>query len=344
MKCELIYHPLKFIHPAGTSRGVMHEKMCWILKIHQNGIFGIGEISIIEGLSKEYNTKEVFENHIFHFLNLLEEKKPDYSNLLNTIPSLIEFPSILFAVESTLLDLELGGQQIYFRNEFTKGETRIPINGLIWMGNVEFMQTQIKTKLEEGYQTIKIKIGAIDYKNEIEILKNLRKSYSKSELTIRVDANGAFNYDKIYEILEDLSELEVHSIEQPIACNQHQLMKELCKNTSVPIALDEELIGINSFEEKNNLLRYIEPQFIILKPSLHGGISGVKEWIELAEQLNIGWWITSALESNIGLNVIAQLTGEYKPSIPQGLGTGKLFSNNFPSSLVLSNGFIEYQN
>jgi o-succinylbenzoate synthase len=340
MNYQLEYYPLNFIRPAGTSRGVMQIKQSWILSIEINGIKGIGEISVIEDLSPEFTNKEEFEIRIHEFCRLITEEN---QNQLNEIEGLNLFPSILFGIESALLDLKNGGIQMYFKNDFYFGKKSIPINGLVWMGDENFMQEQIAQKLKEGFTTIKMKIGAIDLETELKLLRAIRKEYSAKTIILRVDANGAFTEQESEELLKKLAQLEIHSIEQPIKAGNWKAMSRLCSNPKIPIALDEELIGIYDRSKKIELLDSIQPQFIILKPSLHGGISGTQEWIELAEQRNIHWWMTSALESNIGLNVICQLAAEYDNSLPQGLGTGSLYSNNIESKLVVEGGFIYKQ-
>lgn len=338
MKIEIQYHPLQFIRPAGTSRGVMTEKQCWIVRVEAEGNVGLGEISIIEGLSKEFQSRAHFEQLISYFVEKIELLEISYDDLLESIPELITYPSILFGFEAALLDLKNGGKQIYFDNEFTSGSQPISINGLIWMGNEDYLQEQVEQKLAAGFSTIKMKVGAIDFDSEIKLLKSIRDRFTSDQITLRVDANGAFSKANALGALQKLAELEIHSIEQPIAPGQWEQMRDLCKTAPIPIALDEELIGIHIQSEKVKLLNCIQPQFIILKPSLHGGIAGVYEWIKLAEERNIAWWMTSALESNIGLNVIAQFTAEFQNKLPQGLGTGALFQNNFESSLQIKNG------
>lgn len=337
MRASITYYPLNFIRPAGTSRGVMNVKHSWILKIEKEDVFGLGEISVIEGLSKEYQDHGHFENTIYSFC---EEFNQGLIQIENLSKLLQNYPSIQFGFESALKDLTNGGQQCYFKNSFSEGKSKIPINGLIWMGDESYMQEQVTQKLEQGFTTLKMKIGAIDVKKELNILRSIRMNYSVDEITLRVDANGAFNPENSFEILEELRKLEIHSIEQPIKAGNWIAMKQLCEITPVPIALDEELIGIHETSEKEQLLDFIQPQYIILKPSLHGGITGTQEWIKLAEERSISWWMTSALESNIGLKAICHLTAEYNNPLPQGLGTGSLYSNNFESDLVVEKGMI----
>ena len=340
MTTNISHLELQFKRPAGTSRGVMQNKNSWIIKLTANNVEGIGEISVIEGLSPDYIDKVTFESRINEVCSRLEASEGNIARGFDIAATLNDFPSIKFGLETALLDLQNGGNGIIFNNDFTKGIRRLHINGLVWMGDESFMKDQITEKLAEGYTTIKMKVGAIDIQTELSILASIRKQYSVNEITLRVDANGAFSPTQAPELLKKLADLEIHSIEQPIKAGQWEAMAELCRSTPTPIALDEELIGINDIHQKITLLETIQPQYIILKPSLHGGISGTQEWIELAEQKNIPWWMTSALESNIGLAAICQLTAEYQNNLPQGLGTGSLYTNNIESDLIIENGFI----
>ena len=330
MKAHFYKKTFHFKKPSGTSRGVLTEKHAWFIEVWNNDepeIIGVGECSIIPGLSPEFNSFEEYERK-------LEEVCSD----LNT--DLTLWPSILFGVETALLDLKNGGNQLYFNNDFSRGELKIDINGLVWMGDRDFMLQQIDDKIKAGFSTIKMKIGAIDFATEIELLTYIRSQYPAKNLTLRVDANGAFEFKEAVEKLNILSSLDIHSIEQPIKAGNWSEMKELCKVSSVDIALDEELIGVHSFSEKRELLQTIQPPFIILKPSLHGGISGCREWISLANEFNVKWWMTSALESNIGLKAICQFVAEYDTTLPQGLGTGALYTDNIESNLTVENGQI----
>ncbi len=325
---------LNFKNPSGTSRGILRTKETWFIILEENGKTGIGETGLFRGLSiddvSNYEEKLIW---ICKNINL---------SLDELLSELIEFPSIQFGLEQAFLSLNSNDKFELYPSEFTKGNSAIPINGLIWMGEQEFMKAQIKEKLKTGFSCIKMKIGAIDFDAEIALLKSIRKEFSAKEIELRVDANGAFKPNNALDKLKRLSDLEIHSIEQPIKQGQIKEMAKLCKETPLPIALDEELIGAFTSEEKKRIIDAINPQYIILKPSLVGGFVGSKEWIKLAEENNSGWWITSALESNIGLNAIAQFTYNLKSNLPQGLGTGGLFTNNFESPLEVLNGRLQY--
>lgn len=332
LKASFEKKTFQFKRPSGTSRGVLTEKHAWFLTVWEEfnpEIIGIGECSIIPGLSPDFESISQYEEKLNE---TIENLKID----------LTDFPSIQFGVESALLDLKNGGQRHYFDNAFSRGEIAMDINGLIWMGEKSFMEEQIEEKLKAGFTTIKMKIGAIDFKTEYSLLASIRKRFPIEQITLRVDANGAFEPDEAKEILEKLADIDIHSIEQPIKKGQWAAMHNLCATTPTPIALDEELIGIHKKDDKISLLETIQPQFIILKPSLHGGIFGTQEWISLAQERNIPWWMTSALESNIGLEVICQLTGNYNNPLPQGLGTGSLYVSNIPSKLSVQKGQIRY--
>lgn len=344
---EVIPHVLKFRFEAGTSRGSFTEKETWFIKAFNPAkpeIIGWGEASPLKGLSldysPDYDAQLKSELARLSKLDFPEETESLLPFITEHIPA--NFPSIRFGVETALLDLINGGRKMIFNTDFVKGRMRMPINGLIWMGDVDFMQQQINEKLKEGFNTIKIKIGAIDFERELDLLEGIRKRYSSREITLRVDANGAFTESDVFEKLEQLASLEIHSIEQPLMAGQQSLMKSICEESPMDIALDEELIGVNELEAKSALLQQIKPQYIILKPSLLGGILACREWIDLAETMNIGWWMTSMLESNIGLNAIAQFTSQYRPTLPQGLGTGKLYHNNIESPLEIRKGELLY--
>nr|WP_319273475.1 o-succinylbenzoate synthase [uncultured Draconibacterium sp.] len=326
IKASYQKYELHFKQPAGTSRGVLKTRTGWYLFLEENGVTGLGECAPLPGLSIE--TSEQIEEQ-------LEKVCNDPQTFINKNDLLQDLPSLKFALESALLDLQNGGKRELFPSEFTHGEAGIPINGLIWMNEIDNMQGQIKEKLAAGFRCIKLKIGAKDFEQELALLKAVRERFSSDQIILRVDANGAFNTDSALEKLKRLAELQLHSIEQPIRAGQWNEMAELCKSTPLPIALDEELIGINKREEKILLLDTIRPQFLVLKPSLHGGISGCDEWIELANERSTGWWITSYLESNIGLNAIAQWAFTKNTTMHQGLGTGQLFTNNIDSPLEI---------
>ena len=329
LKAQFKKYILKFKIPSGTSRGVLREKPSWFIKIFNDSdpeIFGIGECGPIEGLSRDP-------------INIFDKKLAELCQKINHHHNvdLNEFPSIQFGLEIALKDLENKGTRTLFQNKFTKNEEDIKINGLIWMGDYAFMSKQIQEKLEKGFHCIKVKIGSLNFKDEINLLKQIRKNFKPSELELRVDANGAYTSTNISKILSELAKLDIHSIEQPIAVNQWDEMKKLCKSSPIPIALDEELINPYTKKQKEDLLRYIDPQYIVLKPSMLGGFKETEEWIGLAQKNNVGWWITSALESNIGLNAIAQFCGNFNNELPQGLGTGSLYVNNFESPLEITN-------
>ena len=324
---------LEFKKPSGTSRGVLQTKETFFLEIDENGKYGIGECALFRGLSfddvPEYEEK----------LKWLCENINENSEILKE--ELLYFPSIWFGYEQAILNLE-HQKNLYFPSDFTLGKSSLKINGLIWMGTAEFMQEQIEEKLKDGFDCIKLKIG-VDWKSEKKILEKLRAKFPVEQLELRVDANGGFTFEEAKIVLQELSDLQIHSIEQPIKSGNLEKMKILCARTPPPIALDEELIGITDFNDKKELLEIIKPQYIILKPALVGGFSGTDEWISLAENLKIGWWITSALESNIGLNAIAQYTFTKNPKMPQGLGTGGLFTNNLESSLNLKGDQLSFK-
>ena len=330
------YHKymLKFKRPSGTSRGVMTEKETWFIVLEENGKKGIGECGILRGLSAD-------DRHDY-------EEKLNWAcqniHLGETAlwESLLEFPSIQFGIEMAFLSLKSENPYVLFPSDFTGNLKSIVINGLVWMGESSFMKQQIEEKLADGFNCIKLKIGAIDFNKELELLQFIRSHFSPEQIEIRVDANGAFSLTDALDKLQQLNKFQLHSIEQPIKKGNVSAMVDLCKATPFPIALDEELIGIFSLEAKEKLLQQINPQYIILKPSFVGGFRGTREWITLAEKYNIGWWITSALESNIGLNAIAQWTFLQNSTMPQGLGTGALYTNNFDCPLEVSNGQLWY--
>lgn len=336
MKATYRKYILNFKQPSGTSRGVLTQKETWFIILEHEGKKGIGECGILRSLS--IDDRPDYEEKLKWTCNNI------HLGLEKLLSELIEFPSIQFGLEMAFKSLESKNRFELFPSAFTESKTSIPINGLIWMGSPEFMNSQIKEKISQGFSCIKLKIGAIDFETEINLLKSIRKEFSASDIELRVDANGAFKPKKALEKLNRLSKLQLHSIEQPIKQGQIVDMARLCEQTPLPIALDEELIGVFHVTEKSKLLQTIKPQYIILKPSLIGGVKGSNEWITLAKNQNIGWWITSALESNIGLNAIAQWTFTLSNPLPQGLGTGALFTNNFDSPLQVKNGTLHYKN
>ena len=325
---------LKFRFPAGTSRGVLLHKPSSFLILEKNGYTGVGECSTIPDLSIDP-------------VDSYTVKLDDLCRLLNegadplTI-DLQDYPSIAFGLETALLDLAAKGSKELFTSPFTEGTTGIPINGLVWMGDKAFMQKQIKEKIEAGFHCIKLKIGANDFTTELDIISDIRKQFTSTDIEIRLDANGAFHPHEALDKLNKLSVFNIHSIEQPIRQHQWDAMADLCARSPISIVLDEELIGVKR-DEKESLLEKIKPAFIILKPSLLGGFKQSEEWILLAEKHHIGWWITSALESNIGLNAIAQWTATLGSTLPQGLGTGKLYHNNIPSPLTIQKAKLYYR-
>ena len=335
MKATYQKYNLQFKRPSGTSRGILTQKETWFIILTQNGKTGIGECGLLRGLScddrPDYEAKLQWTCSNIHL-----EKDALWE-------ALIEFPSIQFGVEMAFQSLASESPFLLFPSSFTNGEKSIPINGLVWMGEEVFMKQQIEEKITQGFSCIKLKIGAIDFQKELDLLHDIRQNFDEETIEIRVDANGAFSELEALGKIQQLTGFKIHSIEQPIAKNHTDRMSELCKITPIPIALDEELIGVFSVQEKEQLLQKIKPQFIILKPSLVGGFRGTKEWILLAEKYQIGWWITSALESNIGLNAIAQWTYLQQNAMPQGLGTGGLYTNNFDSPLTVSNGQLWYK-
>ncbi|MEX0968409.1 MAG: o-succinylbenzoate synthase [Bacteroidia bacterium] len=333
MKASFTKYTLRFKQAAGTSKGVLNDKVSYFIFLEENGITGIGEASLIPGISPDDpgimpgKLAEVCQ-HINSGISPLE------------VDDLNTFPSIRFALETARLDLKHGGMRQLFSSEFARGEQQLPINGLIWMAEPDKMLQQIQDRISEGFRVIKMKIGSLDFEQELKLLKQVRKEFSADEIEIRLDANGAFQKEDALSKLKELSEFKIHSIEQPIRQGQWQSMAKLCSASPIPIALDEELTGIIGSGMKQKLLQAIQPSYIILKLSLTGGFIAAREWIKAAEKENIGWWITSALESNIGLNAIAQFAAANDVTIPQGLGTGKLFVNNISSPLEIKNGFL----
>ncbi len=326
-KVEIIPYRLRFKKPAGTSRGIYTDHQIWYVVFRDDedpAHFGIGECAPLHDLSPDFDAG--YADRLAAFCRIMEKEQRINTELLR------DHPSILFGMETAMRHYQQRSWQLW-DTPFSRGETGIPINGLIWMGDYGVMMQQIDVALKKGFRCIKLKIGAINFEKELSLLQFIRSHYSAGEVELRVDANGGFSSSEAMEKLHRLAELEIHSIEQPIPAGKWEEMARLCETTPLPIALDEELIGIYDPAEKEKLLKTIRPQYIILKPTLHGGISGCNEWISMANELETGWWITSALESNIGLNSIAQWCASLDNPLPQGLGTGSLYMNNIPLPL-----------
>lgn len=332
MDCRIDIVPrlLHFKQPAGTSRGVYTTRKVWYVHVSSSafpGRVGVGECAPLPALSCD--DRPDYESVLKAACRRVEEAQ----GVLDT-EALRDFPSILFGLETAFRHLQRGSWALW-DTPFARGEAGIPINGLIWMGPFDRMLSQIEDKMKAGFRCIKLKIGAIDFEEELALLRHIRSHFSAREIELRVDANGAFSPVDALDKLKRLAELDLHSIEQPIRAGQWEEMARLVADTPLPIALDEELIGCNSLAEKQRLLAAIRPHYLILKPSLHGGMCGGAEWLAEAEKLGIGWWITSALESNIGLNAIAQWCATFRNPLPQGLGTGLLFTDNVPMPLEI---------
>ena len=334
IKATYYKYILQFKTPSGTSRGILKTKETWFLYLSKEGEFGVGECGLFRGLS--IDDRPDYEDKLKWVCNNIE------LGLDILLAKTIHFPSIQIGLEQAFLSLQSTSPYKLFVSNFTESNKAIDINGLIWMGDREFMNDQIKEKIAQGFRCLKMKIGAIDFATEVQLLASIRKEFSINDIELRVDANGAFKPSEALEKLKILSNYDLHSIEQPIRQGHYQEMALLCEETPLPIALDEELIGVFDVTKRTKMLQIIKPQYIILKPSLVGGFKESLEWIELAKKSGIGWWVTSALESNIGLNAIAQWTATIKSSMPQGLGTGGLFTNNFDSPLEVYKGGLYY--
>lgn len=335
MKASVKQFFLNFKRASGTSRGVLTKKETWFLKLESENRIGIGECALFRGLSVD-DTADYEEKLRWLCKNI----RLDYKILQS---ELVDYPSIQFGLETAIRSLESEDPFSLYPSKFLSGHDSISINGLVWMGDRAFMRSQIKEKINSGFNCVKLKIGALDFNEELKLLADVRKEFSLTDIELRVDANGAFSAQEALEKLKRLSEHDLHSIEQPIKPNQFEDMARLCELSPLDIALDEELIGISTKPEKSHLLNTIKPKYIILKPALVGGFSGSEEWIDIANHNNIDWWVTSALESNVGLNAIAQWTYSLKTTAVQGLGTGSLFTNNFQSPLLVKNGKLHYQ-
>ncbi len=334
MKGAFAKYTLDFRFTAITSRDRMNRKETFYIKVFDAAapeVFGIGECALFRGLSCD--DRPDYEQKLEAVCSDIDRYAADYSLLA-------DYPSIRTGLETAIHDLRNGGRRIVFPSTWTSGRDNIVINGLVWMGDKELMAKRINDKIKDGFHCVKLKIGGINFDDEIDLLRLIRNICP--DIQLRVDANGAFTPDNALERLNRLAEYKIHSIEQPIRQGQWDAMAELCRHTPIPIGLDEELIGLNSPAVKAEMLDTIRPQYIILKPTLCGGFSGSDEWIRLASERNIGWWATSALESNIGLNAISQWVATYQPTMPQGLGTGQLYHNNIPSPLKLTGEYLSY--
>ena len=347
LRADFVKHTLHFRFEAGTSRGVLTKRDSYFVRLSDAdnpGITGYGECAPLPGLSLD--DRPDFARQLGD--TCAEFNSSDLELFTWNIPIILnqlisqELPSVLFGFETAMLDYLHGGKRLIRDEEFMTGNRSVPVNGLVWMGSPAFMQQQIEEKLRAGYTTLKLKIGAVDFEQELALLASIRERFSADQITLRVDANGAFSPGQAMQKLEQLATFNLHSIEQPIRAGQSDALAELCRHSPVPIALDEELIGTMEYVEKFRLLKRIQPQYIILKPSLLGGLYHCDAWIESASRLGIGWWVTSALESNIGLNAIAQYAAQFKNPMPQGLGTGQLYDNNFDSPLIVERGQLRY--
>lgn len=334
IKASFRPYKLEFKDPVLTSRGQMKYKNGYYIILRKDNKIGIGECSFIEGLSRD-KLSEIETALGYTCINI--DKWITIRDELIT-----DFPSLVFGFEMAFLSLHADNLHTLFVNDFSSGKSRIPINGLIWMGSESFMKQQILDKKEKGFNCIKLKVGAIDFKEECKLLELIRNEYENVE--IRLDANGAFDSKNVISRLKTLSQFHIHSIEQPIKPNQHLILQEICSEKIIDIALDEELIFITENENKIQLLEVVKPQYIILKPSMIGGFEESDRWIKYANDVNIGWWATSALESNIGLNAIAQWVASKNTKNIQGLGTGELYKNNITSPLTIENGYIFVNN
>ena len=339
-------HTLQFSFEARTSRGAMHQRDTWLVFVRtadEPERVGIGEAAPLPGLSPDAGPDFAANLQRFSQMAAGLDRWPQ----LYTIPSIENHPAILSGLEMAFLDWEYGGKRQYFAASAFLAGHPLPINGLIWMGDAETMRQRLEEKLEAGFTTIKLKIGGIRWEDELGLLKAARELFGPDEITLRVDANGAFSPEEAPAKLEALAKFGVHSIEQPIRAGLPEEMARLCETSPLPIALDEELIGHHTPDARRELLEAIRPPYIILKPSLLGGIGAAMNWVKQAEARDIGWWATSALESNVGLNAIAQFTAEttqeHAAVLPQGLGTGQLYTNNFTSPLRVAAGQIRYQ-
>lgn len=336
---------LRFNFPARTSRGALTEHTATYLHLTDTarpGVQGLGEAAPLAGLSPDHRPD--FTDTLIGFCR--EFNRRQLRELLPEEAAALvgpEWPALRFALEAAALDLQSGGRRHLYGNAFSRGQAGMPINGLVWMGDAAFMREQIEKKLAEGYTCLKLKIGSLDFDTELQLLQEIRAVAGPDQLTLRVDANGAFAPAEALPKLEQLARYDLHSIEQPIAAGQWAAMAELCRQSPVPVALDEELIGVTDPARQAELLEQTRPAYLILKPTLVGGLRASLNWLTAAETLGIGWWLTSALESNVGLNAISQFAGSYaRPGFPQGLGTGQLYHNNLAAPLHIAAGHLHY--
>jgi len=332
MYIQVEKHTLRFIKPAKTSRGEYIEKTAYLLWIVTETFKVCGEASPLSDLSVD--GKVDFSNIVQPY----ENQFLTFEDLHNLLEDWMPYPSLRFALYSAILKAKFQANriaiqqptksQVWIENEFTHGKEGMKINGLVWMNSIDAMYEEAIHKINAGFTCIKLKVGALDFDAECRLIEKIRKQFSPFKVEIRLDANGGFkNGDALFQ-LEDLKRFNIHSIEQPIQANQPDLMQEICAKSPIHIALDEELIGID-VNNSLNLMKKIKPKYIILKPTLLGGFDFCDIWIQHAVSQNVGWWSTSALEGNIGLADIAQWVSAYKPTMPQGLGTGSLFVKNF---------------
>jgi o-succinylbenzoate synthase len=328
---------LHFYSPAKTSRNTLRTKESWFLKLwnpENPEQFGLGECGLLKSLS--YDDRPDYEAK-------LAEVCANLTHYLENLEALAHWPSIRFGLEMAQRDWEQKGSRNVFPSAFTEGKAAIPINGLVWMGDQTYMRQQIREKLAAGFDTIKLKVGAIDFEEELALIRLIRQEFGPADITLRLDANGAFSGKNPLEKLKIYSQYHIHSIEQPIRAGQWEEMAALCEASPVPIALDEELIGLVDPAEQKKMLETIRPPFVILKPSFVGGWAASEQWIQQATAVGADWWATSALESNVGLSAIAQWTYEQHNPLPQGLGTGQLYTNNLPSPLEVAGGHLHYR-
>lgn len=339
MEYRITDRVLHFKQPAGTSRGVYTTHHSFYITLERNGLSGTGECSTLPDLSCDAMTNDRYKALLTDACELV--------NRMGAIPydMLRPYPSVLFGMETAFAQLDAKGSTAFFNTPFSRGEEGITINGLVWMGSFEQMSERLEEKLRAGFSCVKLKIGAIDFDRELDLVRHIRRHYGPGQVELRVDANGGFTPANAMERLEALAPYGIHSIEQPIKPHQWREMAELCRRSPLPVALDEELIGVNMPSMKAMLLDTLHPSFLVLKPSLHGGMHGCREWVRMARERGIGSWMTSALESNVGLNAVAQLCADvYGPDVamPQGLGTGLLYTDNIPMPLEIKGDKIWY--